>query len=78
VEADLGSPEDARRGLLAADLADDRALAVGGRGHAERDRDRRLPDPALSGHEDQSFVEEFRHGEGLFQPREGNRPFPTK
>ena len=57
VEADLGAPEDARGGLLAADLADDRSLAPGGRGEAQGDRDRRLADPALAGHEDQALVE---------------------
>jgi hypothetical protein len=57
VEADLGTPEGARGGLLATHLTDDRALAAGRGGEAQRDGNRRLADASLAGHEDQALVE---------------------
>jgi hypothetical protein len=77
VKADLGPPEDPGRRLLAADLADDRALAAGGRRQAQRDGDRRLSDASLAGHEHQSFVEQFGHTGGFFQSGEGKRASPA-
>jgi hypothetical protein len=59
VEADLGVMEDAREALLGRDLADDRPLAGGGGGEADRERDRRLADAALAGDDDQPLVEQL-------------------
>jgi len=43
--------------LLRGDLADDRALSARRRREPEREADRGLADAALSGDDDQSFIE---------------------
>src|SRR5262249_29026054 len=61
VEAALTAMEDPRGGLLSGALAHDRALAARRRGDPEGQRDGRLADPALAGHEDDLLVEQVGH-----------------
>jgi hypothetical protein len=56
------TPPERRRGaVLPAQLRDDRAQPAARGGDPERDRDRRLADAALPGHEQQPLVGQARH-----------------
>jgi hypothetical protein len=62
VKADLGAMEDVREVLLGGDLAEDRPLALPGRGERERERRGGLADAPFAGDDEQPFVEQAVDG----------------